>query len=280
MAKFRGGPDPDLYQGGADADLITGGGGNDTLGGGRGDDTLRGNAGDDDLFGGGGNDILAGGTGDDLLRGRGSSDTLFGGSGDDSLIGGAGRDTATYAGADSGVTVDLRLAGEAQDTHGAGVDVLVGIDDLRGSSLDDRLIGDGQANELFGGAGNDVLIGGHGSDTLDGGLGADTLQGGAGADVYRFESLQFVSDQPTGLIKGLTTDDVINLQAVDANINEVGDQAFMLVDGLTGTAGQLALTYNPDLGVTLALADIDGDGQADYALYLQGDKTDFTNFIL
>ena len=62
--------------------------------------------------------------------------------------------------------------GSAQ-ASGVGTDTLVGIEDLAGSSFDDTLIGNSDANRLFGGAGNDVLVGSSG-DILDGGAGNDT----------------------------------------------------------------------------------------------------------
>ena len=76
------------------------------------------------------------------------------------------------------------------------------IENARGGSAGDRLIGnavrnvltgnagndtlDGAAgnDSLAGGAGNDSLVGGAGNDTLSGGAGTDTLAGGAGNDTY------------------------------------------------------------------------------------------------
>ncbi len=122
---------------------------------------------------------LADGTGNDLdntitgnalanqLDGAGGNDTLIGGLGNDTLIGGTGIDTASYAGAAAGVTVSLAIVGP-QDTIGAGIDSLTGIENLTGSSLADRLTGD---------SGDNVLTGNGGADILEGGLGNDTLTG-------------------------------------------------------------------------------------------------------
>ena len=103
---------------------------------------------------------------------------LTGGAGNDTLAGGlngAGGDTASYATATAGVTVSLLLQGGTQNTVGAGVDTLTGIENLIGSAFNDTLTGDAGNNVLTGGAGNDTLIGGIGNDTLDGGAGtADT----------------------------------------------------------------------------------------------------------
>jgi Ca2+-binding RTX toxin-like protein len=94
--------------------------------------------------------------------------------GADLLQGQGGRDTASYAEASGGVFVRL-WSGEGLSGEALG-DVLVGIENLRGSAFADTLVGDGGANELWrrrrgralgrgwrrcavGGAGNDVLTG-------------------------------------------------------------------------------------------------------------------------
>jgi Ca2+-binding RTX toxin-like protein len=128
-------------------------------------DTLTGDTNNNTLYGLGGNDILSGGLG---------NDTLDGGAGNDTLDGGAGTDTASYASASAGVLVNLALTA-AQNTHNAGTDTLLNIENLRGSAYSDTLLGNIGANTLFGGAGNDLLAGGLGNDTLTGGIGQDTF---------------------------------------------------------------------------------------------------------
>ncbi len=100
-------------------------------------DNLSGNGGDDMLFGGAGNDLLSGGLGDDVLTAGVGNDTLNGGAGNDFMDGGAaGSDTASYADATAGVIVNLAIAA-AQNTIGAGVDTLINIENLTGSSFND-----------------------------------------------------------------------------------------------------------------------------------------------
>ena len=144
-------------------------------------DRLTGDADRNTLRGLDGNDRLLGGTGDDILRGEGGNDSLNGGLDNDTIDGGAGIDTADYAGAPVRVTVNLGLVGP-QNTNGAGIDTLVGIENLSGSAFNDALTGDTLNNMLSGGAGNDALLGGDGNDNLNGGAGNDTLNGGAGVD--------------------------------------------------------------------------------------------------
>jgi Ca2+-binding RTX toxin-like protein len=175
-------------------DAIAGGRGLDYIAGLGGRDALTGGAGSDALDGGAGDDLLDGGAGADFLAGRSGADILIGGAGDDTLQGGVGRDTASYATAAAPVRASLALRG-AQDTGGAGTDILAGIENLTGGRRADRLTGSAAANVVNGAAGADLiagrggadtLVGGDGNDTLGGGRGNDQLRGGKGADVFVF----------------------------------------------------------------------------------------------
>lgn len=128
------------------------------------------------------NEIINGLTGNDVLNGNSGNDILNGGQGNDVLNGGVGTDTTSYAGAaQGGVSVDLRFDG--RDVGGGqGRDTFDSIENLIGTSFDDRLSGDAGDNELFGGDGNDVLRGQNGTDLLDGGAGDDNLRTGSGDD--------------------------------------------------------------------------------------------------
>ncbi|KAB2863023.1 MAG: calcium-binding protein, partial [Bauldia sp.] len=226
-----GGAGDDILDGGAGNDTLLGGAGRDTLIGGTGNDTLNGGADVDTASyaaatsavtvnlattaaqntGGGGtdtlnsienvtgsnfNDTLTGNSGDNRLEGGAGNDTLSGALGDDVLDGGAGTDTASYASATSAVAVSLAITG-AQNTGGAGIDTLIGIENLTGSGFDDALTGDAGNNALRGGAGNDALIGGAGNDTLDGGSGTDTASYASAASAVAV-SLATTSAQNTG----------------------------------------------------------------------------------
>ncbi|MCW5752732.1 MAG: hypothetical protein KIT81_16475 [Alphaproteobacteria bacterium] len=61
---------------------------------------------------------------------------------------------------------------------------MVNVENLRGGTGNDTLIGDHAGNHLEGVNGNDTLRGNAGDDTLTGGTGADTMSGGAGNDEY------------------------------------------------------------------------------------------------
>jgi Ca2+-binding RTX toxin-like protein len=184
----------DVLDGGAGADKLYGRDGADKLDGGAGDDVLRGGEGADNIKGGVGDDILDGGDinlpasqddaadvldgqdGDDYLYGGGGGDTLIGGSGADTIDGGDGIDTSSYESSQERVIVSLQ-DGFAHGGDAEG-DVLVAIENLKGSDFGDSLAGDAGANRLDGGSGDDVLVGNDGVDALYGGGGADVLIAG------------------------------------------------------------------------------------------------------
>jgi Ca2+-binding RTX toxin-like protein len=168
----------------------------DSLVGTSGTDIVDGVAGNDILTGGAGRDVLAGGDGNDTINGGDDDDAVEGGAGDDIIDGGAGNDTAGYSSAGTGVFVNLALA-TAQNTGGAGLDSLSGVENLYGSAFEDTLLGDGEANKLRGQAGDDVLVGGGGDDELNGGAGVDTIdysQEAGGGGVMVNASRNTISD--------------------------------------------------------------------------------------
>jgi Ca2+-binding RTX toxin-like protein len=142
---------------------------NDRLVGDGLDNTLIGGKGEDSLDGGDGNDILNGNLGQDLLRGRAGNDTI---KGNDDV------DTVAYDLSPAAVTVNLTTG----TATGEGTDTLVGIENVKGSTLADTVSGDGAANALSGGNGNDTLSGLAGNDNLSGGNGTDHCNGGTGTD--------------------------------------------------------------------------------------------------
>lgn len=186
--------------GNALANAISGGSSDDSLLGLGGNDVLQGNGGNDRLDGGEGSDTASyreataavtvnltvtgpqttGGAGSDTLSsienmigsafndrltGNDGVNMIEGGAGNDLLDGGLGFDTASYVGADSGVSVNFGLQ-TAQNTVGAGTDTLRNFEGLLGSAFADTLTGNNMGNTVEGGLGNDVLDGGYGNDTV------------------------------------------------------------------------------------------------------------------
>jgi Ca2+-binding RTX toxin-like protein len=190
----------DWLEGRGGNDYLVGGGGSDRLDGGAGDDHLRGGEGADTMIGGSGNDLYevddagdvvteAAGGGIDTVRpylgdfalpgqvenadysysrlsawsltGNGLANTIVMGRGAGVVNGGGGSDTVVYANEWGPVLVDL-ATGEMGG--GAADDVLVSIENLGGSGLDDELRGTSGANLLDGRGGADLLIGRGGND--------------------------------------------------------------------------------------------------------------------
>ena len=127
------------------------------------------------------------------------NDTLEGREGNDTLDGGGGVDTAMYIGDElGGVTVSLAIAGP-QNTIGSGIDTLVSIENLIGTSFNDILTGNAACNVLDGNSGDDTrqgaqvsdfLFGGDGDDVLvvaaaDGVVPGEVISGGNGIDTLR-----------------------------------------------------------------------------------------------
>ena len=130
-------------------------------------------------------EIWAGGHNDTLI---GGSNWMYfiGGGGAERIEAGSGGGMAAYWTSGSAVTINLATGvNEGGDAQG---DVLFNINEIVGSSFNDRITGDANANVLHGGAGNDSIDGGAGDDWIEGGAGADTLIGGTGIDTLSYAS--------------------------------------------------------------------------------------------
>ena len=138
----------------------------------------------------GGSTVYAGG-GDDTVRSSASTigvDTFDGGAG--------GGDGIDYTLALSGVIVSLAITA-AQNTGGAGTDILTGFETLIGSFYNDVLTGSAGLDTINGYYGDDLLEGGSGNDSLRGDVGIDTASyASAGAAVT--VSLNITAAQNTG----------------------------------------------------------------------------------
>ena len=174
---------------GVNIDLVacttTGGSGNDiifnveVIWGSLFDDSIKGSSANNDLYGEDGDDTLLGGTGNDYLDGYSGDDQLFGEAGDDNLYGAWGNDTldggahgsfgdeADYWDSPFGIVVDLAAGVATSDGYGNGSnDVLIGIENVFGSSHGDYIAGNSSNNFFHPGTGNDTLIGNGGRDAV------------------------------------------------------------------------------------------------------------------
>jgi Ca2+-binding RTX toxin-like protein len=221
------------------ASFIRGGDGNDRLDGADSADSLDGGAGDDRLQGASNDDVLNGGPGNDVLLTdhlETGNDVKNGGDGNDHIIGnrdpgsdvysgGAGVDLLDFRGTSAGVTVRLDGAandGPAGETDNAGTD----IENLKGGSGSDTLVGDSGRNLIEGFAGNDTLRGGSpprlgtvlkivGDDTLDGGTGSDVIDGEGGDD--RLLARDAVDDQEAASMRCGSGNDRLDADLADDN---------------------------------------------------------------
>ncbi|CAK6700728.1 ELWxxDGT repeat protein [Synechococcus sp. CBW1107] len=145
---------------------------------------------------------------------------------------------------------------------------------LLGTRNNDILVGNILANTLRGGKGNDSLTGdlgndfihgNNGDDVIYGGEGADILSGGRGKDrfIYQdwFDSRAGFSDQ----VKW-TRKDRFDFRSFDANTTLDGHQTFTFIGRKVFSlqAGQLRITP------TTLQADLNGDGNADFVIKLDG----------
>ncbi len=176
---IKGGQGNDIIEGGRGGDIIRGGAGDDVLAADRIDrfddfdgtsSELRGNNGDDTIYGGSKDDFISGGNDNDLLFGKGGNDLIRGGNGFDLLQGGVGNDTLrggddidvadysdlTFNGVFASVAgLDVNLnKNEAKHSSNNNAltwtDTLTTIENVIGTSRNDRFIGDEYDNVFYG----------------------------------------------------------------------------------------------------------------------------------
>jgi Ca2+-binding RTX toxin-like protein len=217
-------------------------------------------------------------SGNETYRGLGGNDVLKGGAGADLLDGGTGSDSASYAGSNAGVNVNL-ATGAASGGHATG-DKFISIENVAGSSYNDVLTGDKGSNTLFGAAGADKLDGGAGKDLIYGGTGKDMLTGGADADTFLFKT---AADAGSGANRDVITDfqkglDKIDVSAIDANGSAAGNGTFHFQAQENAQfdhkAGALAWHLEDNAGTandhTVIQGDLNGDGIHDFEIDLKG----------
>jgi Ca2+-binding RTX toxin-like protein len=137
-----------------------------------GGDTLHALGGNDDIQVDNAPALIDGGDGIDTI-------TLFTQS---KLVDNNGDGIAEFVTTTNGVKVNLNTGKIINDGFG-GKGLIVGIENVGGSSGDDTLTGDANENVLQGYEGGDILRGGGGDDELIGFDGDDDLNGGGGVDV-------------------------------------------------------------------------------------------------
>tara|TARA_R110001592_G_scaffold79054_4_gene236777 strand:- start:4137 stop:6521 length:2385 start_codon:yes stop_codon:yes gene_type:complete len=203
-------------------------------------DTIHGDASDNQIWG------LAG---NDLIEGLGGADMIDGG---------YGGDYASYEHSDAGVQINLQT-GVNTGGHAQG-DVLINIENIKGSTHDDTIIGNEIRNHIYGGYGDDIINGGGGTDLLYGGGGADTFifeattAYAAVGNIQDFDLAQNDSIDISDLLQGYDplTDAISDFVQVTDSPNGYGTSLSIDADG--GGDNFVAIAY---------LADITGMGSAD-----------------
>ena len=108
------------------------------------------------------------------------------------------------------------------------------------------------------------------------------MRGGHGGDIFTFSALPEVG-AGSFEITDLTSKDVIDLSAIDADSSTPGDQGFTLVHKFGGHAGEAVLSYDKvdkvDKVTHLDL-DTNGDGVSDMTILIDGKHTTFDHFVL
>ena len=195
--------------------------------------------------------------GNDFIFGRGGHDIIQGGAGADKINGGDGSDHSDYTDSPTGVEVSLVVGAGAKGT--AQGDKLKSIENLKGSSHADILVGDDGDNIFIGNDGDDTLKGGGGNDTIWGEEGDDLLQGGAGADnLSGTDTLNQVPDSDTVSYVGSNAAVAVSLLADTANGGHAEGDNLSFIENLTGSShdDQLHGDDNPNVLEGMNGADI------------------------
>lgn len=146
-----------------------------------------------------------------------------------------------------------------------------GNDRLNGDTGNDTLYGGSGSDRIYGGKGNDKLYGESGNDLLYAAAGADRLNGGSGSDSFTFKALSDSTVAKSGrdtIFDFTAKSDRIDLSAIDANTSSAGDQAFVFVGSAAFGGKKGELRYVRDVSDTYIYGDVNGDRKADFAIHL------------
>ena len=127
----------------------------------------------------------------------------------------------------------------------------------------ENAIGTDMRDVLWGNEVANVLQGNGGDDVLNGFEGADTLIGGDGADMFQFwdmDGVDTIADFESGV-------DMID-------VSELGFTSFSDTGVFSNTAGELIYADGMIQG------DLDGDGEADFQIDVQGDPVTMDDLLL
>ena len=235
----------------------------------------------DIISGTGGVNRLTGGSGDDVLFGLQGLDTLLGGDGDDFLLpgadqaadivnGGDGNDTVSYQDATQGVGISLQ---DSLTDLGADNDVLISIENVVGSSLNDTIqvfrggaalgldgvdIVEGSRSTGLDNQTTEFLSGGDGNDffLLHLGTGADVLSDFNAAEVDKIliRAAEFAAIPTVLNVNGQV---VANSGGPQFIYDRLSDVLYYDAEGTAGFVGPVAVAYLNDLGPAFSFTIVD-----------------------
>jgi len=263
---------------------LHGGASGDTLSGGDGYDYLVGNGGTDSLYGGADGDTLDGGSGADYLEGNDGNDVYLVDNVGDTVVEAANEGIDEIFTSLSSYTLganfeDLYFNAGSGNFTGTGN---AADNDIHGGSGADTLTGLDGNDELDGGTNNDTLSGGDGDDRLYGNSGTDDLTGGNGDDTFAISGFQTglgaSADRILDFVQG---EDIIDVSGMDANLLSGGNQAFSFIGTGAFSGASAELRYFFDGTDTWIQGDINGDGAADFEIFVSNAVTlTATDFVL
>jgi Ca2+-binding RTX toxin-like protein len=156
----------------------------------------------------------------------------------------------------------------------------VGLPFVDAGAGNDSLVGSNFSDDFRGNAGNDTLQGLAGIDLLTGGTGRDMLMGGAHNDIFDFNA-------PAESLVGGNRDrildfnrgqgDKIDLSTIDADIRGTpGNQKFTFIGAAAFTHHDGELRFSSHV----LQGDVNGDGRADFEIFVNAASLLKTDFML
>lgn len=196
-----------------------------------------------------------------VIVGNSGNNTLSGGAGTNTLMGGDGNDTYVVT---SSTDVIIEKAGEGSDTIRSTVSYTMGEDVEKmvlGGTADLDATGSSTGNTIYGNAGDNEIAGAGGRDVLYGRDGADSF-------VFNAITDSTVSSSGRDVIKdfSIAQGDKIDLSGID--LGEGSTFTFIGTNGFSKTAGEVNIKFSG--ANTIVQADTDGNGKADFSVFLVG----------
>ncbi|MGH6737144.1 MAG: calcium-binding protein [Methyloceanibacter sp.] len=144
---------------------------------------------------------------------------------------------------------------------------------------------------VFGEEGNDTLIGGRGKDQLDGGADNDLIRGGRGkdlltggndSDLFDFNTIKdsLKGGKRDKILDFTRGEDDIDLKGIDAKTGVSGNQKFNFIGKQDFSEKKGELRYEDKGSKVIVQGDVNGDGKADFEIYVAVGSLGKGDFLL